>query len=133
MEGTHPLLAAAGLISGIVGGLIAAWTTWRKDQREHDQAPITIQDALLTQSGAAMNRMTERNRVTDERNALLDTEVDRLRGDRDRLRDTVYDLTDRLRAWTDFGTWLTSRWNAIRKSTIPPPLPHANTTTEGKR
>ena len=130
MPDTQAVLGIAGLVSGVAGGLVGAYTTLRKDARDQGREPITERDALLTQSGDAMARMATRTRVADERAALLDRDVDRLRGlvaDEHAARISVtYALDDcnaAVRAWREFGAWLAARWDEARQSTDPPTMP----------
>ena len=130
MPDTQAVLGIAGLISGLAGGLVGAYTTLRKDQRDQHLEPITERDAILTQNGDAMTRMDNRTKTADERAARLDIENDRLRGlvadehaSRISISYALDECRSQVRAWIEFGTWLTDRWAEARQSSDPPDTP----------
>lgn len=129
--------SVVGLVVGVVGALVAAWVSWSRDRREQALGPITQRDAVLAQSGAAMERMATRMAASDARMARYDVLVERLDGVNFELRgevraghveaDALVVRVEACRAavagWVAFGEALVSGWDEVRASESPPPLP----------
>lgn len=123
-------LNLGGLVVGVIGGLAAAWTTWRKDQREQKREPITQWDALLTQAGSSLSRMNDRMLRNDNRSDKVEERLEGLevqlaaeQASRHLLEEEVELMKLAVRRWTEFGEWLHLQWSVVRLNPAPPPLP----------
>lgn len=144
MVDTQTTLGAIGAVAGLAGGVITAWMSWRKDERDDDAAPITQRDALITQSSASITRLDKRNEYYSARADKADERVDRVEATAEALRlklevqvaaldeerrmrqslaSTVERLRDALERWTEFGQDLCDNWADYRLRQYPPLMP----------